>query len=128
MDSASTYTNKQGNSEDSEPETSIGKGTLNQEICCNENIKTTDTQTTDKENRTNKSVYKNNLYPNIKQNKSQVKIKQEDITEAVTNLHTPFPKLRQNHSKNLMIIDDPQANKGRRKGPITRANPRKKDV
>ena len=126
MDSASTYTNKQRSSEDSELKMPIGKGTTNQEIDCNDISKITDTQTMDKDKTSNKAVNKDNLSPNIKQNKLQVQIKQEGITEAVNNLYKLPPKTRQNDSKNLSIIDDPQANKGRRKGPITRADPRKK--
>ena len=128
MDSASTYTNKQRSSEDSEPKMPIRKGTTNQEIDCNDITKVTDTQTMDKDTTTNKAVNKDNLSPNIKQNKLQVQIKQEGITEAVNNLHILPPKTRQNDSENLNIIDDPQAVKGRRKGPITRADPRKKCV
>ena len=81
---ASIYTNEQRSSEDSEPETSIGKGTPDQEIDSNEIIRITDTQTTDKYNTTNNSVNKNNLYSNTKQDKLQVQIKQEGIIEAVT--------------------------------------------
>ena len=72
---ASTCTNKQGNSEYYEPETSIGKGTLNQKIDRNEIFKIIDTQTTDKDNSTNKSVNRNNLSPNIQQQNSQVQMK-----------------------------------------------------
>ena len=92
MDSASTYTNKQRSSEDSEPETPIGKGTTNEEIDCNDITKITDTQTMDKDTTTNKAVNKDNLSPNIKQNKLQVQIKQEGITEAVNNLQKLPPK------------------------------------
>ena len=128
MDSASTYTNKQRSSEDSEPKMPIRKGTKNQAIDFNDITKVTDTQTMDKDTTTNKAVNKDNLSPNIKQNKLQVQIKQEGITEAVNNLHKLPPKTRQNDKKNLSIIDDLQVVKGRRKGPITRADPRKKCV
>ena len=128
MNSASTYTNKQRSSEDSEPKMPIRKGTTNQEIDCNDITKITDTQTMDKDKTSNKAVNKDNLSSNIKQNKLQVQIKQEGITEAVNNLHNLPPKTRQNDKKNLSIIDDLQVAKGRRQGPITRADPGRKNV
>ena len=78
--------------EDSEPKTPIATGTTNQKTDCNEITKITDTQTMDEEKTTNKSVNKNNLSPNIKQNKLQVHIKQEGITDVITNLYKIYSK------------------------------------
>ena len=82
----------------------------------------------DKDNTTNKSVDKNNISINIKQNKLQVQIKQEGITEVVSNLHKFTPKTIHNHSKILIIVDDLQVDKDRWKGPVTMADLRGKYV